>query len=121
MTINLNMFGHFMKDEIVCNLNITLIVTIYKNGTKKKSILVSNQCNQTMSLVVDVIAWYTTFVEVWETIIYFLIFQEIRESMYIYIQNSMVDLRSSRSPMQLALEYAHNCKKKWTKVKDSKI
>ena len=33
----------------------------------------------------------------------------------------MVDLRSSRSPMQLALEYAHNCKKKWTKVKDSKI
>ena len=34
--INLNMFGPFIKDEIVCNLNNTLIVTIYKSGTKKK-------------------------------------------------------------------------------------
>ena len=40
--------------------------------------------------------------------------------MYIYIQNSMVDLRSSRSPMQLALEYAHNCKKNGQKSKTLK-
>ena len=39
---------------------------------------------------------------------------------YIYIQNSMVDLRSSRSPMQLALEYAHNCKKNGQKSKTLK-
>jgi len=39
----------------------------------------SNQCNQTISLVVDVIALYSTSVEDWKTIDCFLFFQEIRE------------------------------------------
>jgi hypothetical protein len=40
----------------------------------------SNQRNQTISLVVDVIAWYSASVEDWETIDCFLLFREIRES-----------------------------------------
>jgi len=43
-------------------------------------ISVSNQRNQTISLVVDVIVWYSTLVEDLETINCLLLFQEIKES-----------------------------------------
>jgi len=43
-------------------------------------ISVSNQRNQTISLVVDVIAWYSAPVEDLETINCLLLFQEIKES-----------------------------------------
>jgi len=43
-------------------------------------ISVSNQRNQTISLVVDVIVWYSTPVEDLETINCLLLFQEIKES-----------------------------------------
>jgi len=42
-------------------------------------IFASNQHNQTISLVVDVIAWYFASVEGWEIIDCFLLFQKIRE------------------------------------------
>jgi len=48
---------------------------------RETRISASNQCNQTISLVVDVIARYSASVEDWETIDCFLLFQEIRESL----------------------------------------
>ena len=40
----------------------------------------NNQRNQTISLLVDVMTWYSASVDDWETINFFLFFQEIRES-----------------------------------------
>ena len=40
----------------------------------------SNQCNQTISLVVEFIARYSASMEDQETIVYFLLFHEIIES-----------------------------------------
>jgi len=44
-------------------------------------IFASNQRNQTISLVIDVITWYSVSVEDWKIIDCFLLFQEIRESL----------------------------------------
>jgi hypothetical protein len=77
----------------------------------KTHISASNQHNQTISLVVDIIAWYFASVEDWETIDYFLLFQEIRESPK-KIQKPVTDLRSVGSLSLSALEYARSSKKK---------
>ena len=69
----------------------------------------SNQRNQIISLVVDVIAWYSTSVEDWETIDCFLLFQEMRESPK-KIQKPVTDLRSVGSLSWSASEYAHSSK-----------
>jgi len=69
----------------------------------------SNQRNQTIPLVVDVMAWYSASVDDWETIDCFLLFQEIRESPK-KIQNSVTDLRSMGSLPWSASEYARNSK-----------
>ena len=37
VTINLNMFSHFMKDEVVSNLNSTFVVTIHWSRTTKEN------------------------------------------------------------------------------------
>ena len=43
VTINLNMFGHFMKDEVVNNLNSTFIITIHLSGEERKpTIMIMN-------------------------------------------------------------------------------
>ena len=60
VTINLNMLSPFMKYGVVSNLNSTLAVTIHQNGT---TISISNQHNQTISLMVDVITRYITSME----------------------------------------------------------
>jgi len=78
---------------------------------RKTHISASNQHNQTISLVVDIIAWYFASVEDWETIDYFLLFQEIRESPK-KIQKPVTDLRSVGSLSLSALEYARSSKKK---------
>jgi len=75
----------------------------------KTPISVSNQRNQTIPLVVDVMARYSASVDDWETIDCFLLFQEIRESPK-KIQNSVTDLRSMGSLLWSASEYAHNSK-----------
>jgi hypothetical protein len=71
----------------------------------------SNQRNQIISLVVDVIARYFASVEDWETIDYFLLFQEIRESPK-KIQKPVTDLWSVGSLSWSASEYACNSKEK---------
>jgi len=70
----------------------------------------SNQCNQTISLVVDVIALYSTSVEDWKTIDCFLFFQEIRELLK-KIQKPVIDLWSVGSLSWSSSEYARNSKK----------
>jgi hypothetical protein len=47
---------------------------------RKGNSYIYNQLNQTISFVVDVMIRYSALVEDWETIDYFLLFQEIRES-----------------------------------------
>jgi len=47
----------------------------------KTPIFASNQRNQPISLVIDVITWYFVSVKDWKIIDYFLLFQEIRESL----------------------------------------
>ena len=37
VTINLNIFGSFMKSEVVNNLNSTLVITIHQSGTRKRN------------------------------------------------------------------------------------
>ena len=71
---------------------------------KKTSISASNQRNQTISLVVDVMARYYASMDDWETIDCFLLFQEIRESLK-KIQNSVTDLRYVGSLPWSASEY----------------
>jgi archaellum biogenesis ATPase FlaH len=57
MTIDLNVFSLLMKNLVVSDLNKTLVITIHRSRKKNRIlILASNQCNQTISLVVDVIA-----------------------------------------------------------------
>jgi len=55
-------------------------------------IFATNQRNYPISLIVDVIARYSVMVKDWETINYFLLFQEIRESPK-KIQKLVKDLR----------------------------
>jgi len=69
----------------------------------------SNQRNQTISLVVDVMARYYALMDDWETIDCFLLFQEIRESPK-RIQNPVTDLRYLGSLPWSASEYARNSK-----------
>jgi hypothetical protein len=83
MTIDLNIFSSFMKIWVVSNLNRTLVVTKQYIGVgweNETLISASNQHNQTIYLVIDVITQYSTLVENWKTINYLLLFQEIRES-----------------------------------------
>ena len=94
VTINLNMFGHFMKDRVVCNINNTLIATIHKSGIKRETpISASKQHNQTISLVVDAISRYSTFVKNQETIVnLFLTFLRNKRIQKKKIQNLVGDL-----------------------------
>jgi len=55
-------------------------------------IYIGNQRNQTMFFVVNVIAWYYTSVEDWESINYFLLSQKIKESPK-KIQKLVIDLQ----------------------------
>jgi hypothetical protein len=70
----------------------------------------SNQRNQIISSVVDVITRYSVLVEDWETVNYFLLFQEIRESSK-KIQKPVTDLWSVRSLPWSASKYACSSKK----------
>jgi hypothetical protein len=64
MTIDLNVLSLFMKNRVVNNLNRILVVTIHRSRMRERnSHISSNQYNQTMSLVVDVIARYSILVE----------------------------------------------------------
>jgi len=83
---------------------------------RKTLISVSNQYNQTISLVVDVISQYSTSVEDWETIYCFLLFQEIRE-LPRKIQKPVTDLRSVGSLSWSTLKYARSCKEEVDKSK----
>jgi hypothetical protein len=86
-------------------------------GWEKETLVsISNQHNQTISLVIDVITWYSASVEDWETINYFL-FQEIRESLK-KIQKLVTNLRSVGSLSWSTSDYACSSKKK---VDGSKI
>ena len=66
-------------------------------------ISISNQRNQTISLVVEVIAWYSASMEDQETIVYFLLFHKIIESPK-NTKNPVVNLWSSGSLAQSTLE-----------------
>jgi hypothetical protein len=55
-------------------------------------IYIGNQHNQTMFFIVNVIAWYHTSVEDWESINYFLPSQKIKESPK-NIQKLVIDLQ----------------------------
>ena len=73
---------HSMKNWVVSNLNRTLVVIKQYIGVRwenKTLISASNQHNQTIYLVIDVITQYSTSDENWKTINYLLLFQEIRE------------------------------------------
>lgn len=72
---------------------------------KRYSQCASNHCNQTISLVVDVIVGYSTLVEDLETIGCFLPFHEIRESSR-KTHKPEIDLRSVGFLLKLASEYA---------------
>jgi len=64
MTIDLNVLSSLMKNRVVSNLNRTLVVTIYRSRMRKKTpISVSNQRNQTISLVVDAMTRYSASVD----------------------------------------------------------
>jgi hypothetical protein len=64
MTIDLNVPSSFMKNQVVSNLSRILVVTIHKSEMRKKTLIfVSNQHNQKISLVVDVIARYFNSIE----------------------------------------------------------
>jgi len=87
-------------------------------GWEKETLIsASNQSNQTISFVVDVIAWYSVSAEEWETIDCFLLFQEIRKSPR-KIQKPVTDLRSVGSLSWSASEYARAIRKRWIRVKD---
>jgi hypothetical protein len=80
-TIDLNVLSSFMKNRVVSNLNRTLVSQYIWVGWEWKTLKsASNQHNQTISLVVDFIAWYFVLVENWETIGCLLLLHEIRES-----------------------------------------
>jgi hypothetical protein len=81
MKIDLNVFSSFVKNWVVSNLNRTLVVTKQYIGVRWENetlISASNQHNQIIYLVIDVITQYSISVENWKTINYLLIFQEIR-------------------------------------------
>jgi hypothetical protein len=64
MTIDLNVLSSLMKNRVVSNLNRTLVVTIHRSRMRKKTpISVSNQRNQTISLVVDAMTRYSASVD----------------------------------------------------------
>lgn len=76
VTINLNMLDIFIKDGVVSNLNSTFLSRYIEAGQERETHeSTSNQRNQTISLVVDVIAQYLAYVKDQETIVYFLHFQ----------------------------------------------
>jgi archaellum biogenesis ATPase FlaH len=57
MTNDLNVLSSLMKNQVVSNLNKTLVVTIHRSRMRKKTLISArNQRNQTISLVVDVMA-----------------------------------------------------------------
>ena len=110
MTIDLNVPSSFMKNRVVSNLNgIWLSQYIGVGWERKTPISVSNQRNQTISLVVDAISQYSALVEDWKTIDCFLLFQEIRES-HKKIQKLVTDLRFVGSLPWSASEYARSFK-----------
>lgn len=76
---------------------------------RETPMLESSQPNQTTSVVVEDMTWYSTSVEEWETMSCFLLFQEIRVSLK-KMQKHMVDLRSVESPVQFASKWAHSSK-----------
>jgi len=108
MTIDLNVLSALIKTELWA-IWIELWLSQYIGVGWEKDILIStsNQRNQTISLVVDVMARYSASVDDSETIDCFLLFQEIRESPK-KIQNPVTDLRSVGSLPWSASEYARN-------------
>jgi len=80
-TIDLNVLSSFIKNQVVSNLNRTLVSQYIWVGWEWETLKsASNQHNQTISLVVDFIAQYFVLVENWETIGCLLLLHEIRES-----------------------------------------
>jgi hypothetical protein len=63
VAINLNIFGTIIKDRIVDNLSGFLIIIIMHESWFKKGTLISQShpYNQTIFVVVDVIAQHSTF------------------------------------------------------------
>jgi len=84
---------------------------------RKTPISASNQRNQTISLVVDVIARYSALVEDWKTIDCFLLFQKIRES-HKKIQKLVTDLWFVGSLSWSVSEHARSSKKEVDESKD---
>jgi len=83
---------------------------------KKTLIFESNQRNQTIFLVKDAITWYSALVEDWETIDYFLFFQEIKESPK-KMQKLVTDLRSVGSLSWSVSKYAYSFKEEVDGIK----
>jgi len=111
MTTDLNVFSSLMKNQVVSNLNKLWLSQYIRVGWERKtSISASNQCNQTISLVVDVITWFSASVKDWEIMDCFLLFQEIRESPK-KIQKPIIDLQYVGSPLWSASEYAQSSNK----------
>ena len=111
MTIDFNVFSSLIKIELwAIWIELWLSQYIGVGWERETLISTSNQCNQTISLVVDVLTWYSALVEDWETINCFLLFQEIRESPK-KIQKSIINLRFVGSLSWSALEQAHTSKK----------
>ena len=73
VSINLDMLDLFIKGGVVSNLNNTFLSQYIEVGQGRETHISTS--NQTISLVVDVIAQYLASVEDQETIVYFLHFQ----------------------------------------------
>jgi len=52
MTIDLNVLSLFMKNQVMSNLNRTLVVTIHRNRKERETLISTS--NQIISLIVDV-------------------------------------------------------------------
>lgn len=82
VTINLNVLVMFMKYCVVSNLSNIFVIRIYMEvGSEIKTLISkSNQRNQTIYILVDVIVWSSASVKEWDTTPFVLLFQEIWES-----------------------------------------
>lgn len=63
-TVNLNILGTFIEDEIMENVMSILIVTMYVEGLRVENIKICESCfSQVSAQVVKAMARYSTFVE----------------------------------------------------------
>jgi len=110
MKIDLNVLVRSWKIELwAIQIEFWLSQYIAVGWKRDTLIYASNQRNQTISLVIDVVSRYSTSVEDWKIMDCFLLFQEIRESPE-KIQKPVKNLWSVGSLSWSTLKYACSSK-----------